>query len=260
MNFKTSFLSLSDITDNKLSRRNQTAVHIAHGIPSVVTSCNFTHFLILEKLLELDHPDAIKYYIEAVKIGHQGHAVDIYWCEISKCPTLIEYLNLTYAKSSNYLIMVYKIMKLFSTTGYDLEKFVKLLGKFLDQRFFDNFLRNEIYSAGIYTQYRMDYKNLFDSLDNSLNNFASNITEGKFTFPLIHAVQTTNNDEVYEIVKRKPRNLETKQKCVNILKEIGSQEHCLSVLKALHQKLCEEAKKIGANPYMEMALEQMIDF
>jgi geranylgeranyl pyrophosphate synthase len=86
------------------------------------------------------------------------------------------------------------------------------------------------------------------------------MTEGKFTFPLIHAVQTMNNDEVYEIVRRKPRDLETKQKCVKLLREIGSQEHCLSVLKALHRKLCEEAKKIGPNPYMEMALEHLMDF
>lgn len=125
------FFSLDDITDNKISRRNQTAVHIAHGIPSTIASCNFTHFLILEKLLKLDHPDAIKYYIEAGKIAHQGHAVDIYWREISKCPTLDEYLNLTYAKSSNYLVMVYKIMKLFSKTTHDIEKFVNLLGKYL---------------------------------------------------------------------------------------------------------------------------------
>jgi hypothetical protein len=85
--------------------------------------------LVLEKLLKLEHPDAIKYYIEAGKIDHQGHAVDIYWREISKCPTLVEYLNLTFAKASNYFMMVYKIMKLFSTTDHDLEKFVNLLGK-----------------------------------------------------------------------------------------------------------------------------------
>lgn len=54
--------------------------------------------------------------------------------------------------------------------------------------------------------------------------------------------------------------METKQQCVKILKEIGTHEHSLNVLKALHQKLRAEAKKIGANPYIEMALEELLDF
>lgn len=69
-----------------------------------------------------------------------------------------------------------------------------------------------------------------------------------------------NNNEIFEIVKMKPKSLETKQRCLKILKQIGSQEHCLNVLKALYRKLSEEVKKIGANPYMEMALEQLMDF
>jgi geranylgeranyl diphosphate synthase, type III len=110
-------------------RRERASVHVVHGIPSTVASCNYAHFKILEKLVELDHPDAITFYIQAGKIHHQGQALDIYWREISKCPTLNEYLTLTQAKSSNYLLMVYKIMKLFSTTGHNLHDFVNLFGK-----------------------------------------------------------------------------------------------------------------------------------
>lgn len=113
-----------------MTRRSQPAVHIAQSISSTLSSTSFIHFQILEKLVELDHPYAIKFYIEAGKIHHQAEAIDIYWREISKCPTLSEYLTLTRAKSSNYLIMIYKIMNLFSTSRHDLNNFVNLFGKF----------------------------------------------------------------------------------------------------------------------------------
>lgn len=99
------------------------------------------------------------------------------------------------------------------------------------------------------------------STDENLNeDFADCLSDGRFTFPLIHAIYESDNDEVFEIVKMKPNNMETKRRCVKILKAIGTEGHCLNVLKALHQKLSTEAKKIGANPYIEMALEQLMDF
>lgn len=58
----------------------------------------------------------------------------------------------------------------------------------------------------------------------------------------------------------KSNDMEMKQKCVCILQANGTQKHCLNVLKALYQKLNEEARKIGANPYIEMALKEMEDF
>lgn len=86
------------------------------------------------------------------------------------------------------------------------------------------------------------------------------LADGRFTFPLIHAIHSLNNDEVYEIIKSKPKSVEMKQKCLSILKEIGTQKHCLNVLKALRTKLHGDAKKIGHNPYMEMALDHLMDF
>lgn len=112
-----------------MTRRNQPAVHVVHGISSTLASSSFIHFQILEKLVELDHPYAIKFFIEAGKIHHQAEAIDIYWREILKCPTLSEYLALSRAKSANFLVMIYKIMNLFSTNKHDLGNFVNLFGE-----------------------------------------------------------------------------------------------------------------------------------
>lgn len=118
-----------------MSRRNQVAAHVLHGIPSTIASSSYNHFQILEKLVELDDPKAINFYIDAGKIHHQSESIDIYWRGLSKCPTLNEYLTLTQARSSNFLIMIYKIMKLFSNTNHELSDFVKLFGKEMIQIF-----------------------------------------------------------------------------------------------------------------------------
>lgn len=113
----------------------------------------------------------------------------------------------------------------------------------------------------MFGQYRNDYRNLFmPEEENTKEVFADDLTEGKFTFPLIHAVHTLKNNEVYEIVKQKPSDPEIKRKCVQILKDIGTQDHCLKVLKQLYEKMSEEAEKFGPNPYMKITLDHLMDF
>jgi geranylgeranyl diphosphate synthase, type III len=71
-------------------------------------------------------------------------------------------------------------MKLFSSFEADLYDFINLFG--------------------IFGQYRNDYRNLFmEEHENTKEVFADDLTEGKFTFPLIHAVQTLRNEEVLKL-------------------------------------------------------------
>lgn len=53
-------LLIDDIEDNSKLRRGFPVAHSIYGIPSVINSANYVYFLGLEKVLTLDHPDAVK--------------------------------------------------------------------------------------------------------------------------------------------------------------------------------------------------------
>ena len=86
------------------------------------------------------------------------------------------------------------------------------------------------------------------------------MTEGKFTYPLIYAIKNLKNEEVAEILKQKPSDFETKKKCVDILKEIGCQEHCLKVLKDLAETMEEKMDGEFQNPIMSFLLDGAFNF
>ena len=81
------------------------------------------------------------------------------------------------------------------------------------------------------------------------------MTEGKFSFPLVHAIHTLQNQEVSDILKQRPKDLETKRRCVKILKEIGTQKYCQNLLDGICKILKEKIKEFGGNPILEFAID-----
>jgi geranylgeranyl pyrophosphate synthase len=106
-----------------------------------------------------------------------------------------------------------------------------------------------------------DYRNLFKPEDENDNEvFADDITEGKFTLPFVHAIKILKNQEVANIFKSRPKDLETRRKCVNILKEIGTQDYCKKVLNDILKLIKTEMKNLDENPILDFVLEAESDF
>ena len=81
------------------------------------------------------------------------------------------------------------------------------------------------------------------------------MTEGKFSFPLVHAIHILQNQEVSDILKQRPKDLETKRRCVKILKEIGTQKYCQHVIDEMGKVLKEKIKEFGGNPIFYLAVD-----
>ena len=96
--------------------------------------------------------------------------------------------------------------------------------------------------------------------ENNFEVFADDLTEGKFSLPLVHAIKTLKNEEVAEILKTRPKDMETKRRCVKILKEIGSQKYCLDLLNDMAATIKKEMKNFDENPLIEMAINMACDF
>ena len=66
------------------------------------------------------------------------------------------------------------------------------------------------------------------------------LTEGKFSFPIIHSIRSNpQNLQLINILKQKTTEEEVKRYAVDIMKRTGSFEYCKKVLKELNEKALE---------------------
>jgi geranylgeranyl diphosphate synthase type 3 len=59
-------------------------------------------FIALERMLSLNHPEAITVYTEQLLELHRGQATDIYWRDNCICPSIEEYKEMV--KRSKYMV------------------------------------------------------------------------------------------------------------------------------------------------------------
>ena len=72
----------------------------------------------------------------------------------------------------------------------------------------------------LYFQIRDDFINLNSSKYMLTKSFCEDITEGKFSFPIIHSIRTRPKDHrLLNILKQKTDNVEVKQHAVNYMRE-----------------------------------------
>ncbi|KAF0471049.1 geranylgeranyl pyrophosphate synthase [Gigaspora margarita] len=82
--------------------------------------------------------------------------------------------------------------------------------------------------------------------------FCEDLTEGKFSFPIMHSVHTGHNDNrLMNILKQHSNSIELKQYAVKIIKENGSFEYTRNYLKKTKKMIQEKIEKLGGNPVIE---------
>lgn len=140
------------------------------------------YFLALELLQTLDDAKSVTIFTTELIQLHKGQGItlsrsklifnltgmEIYWRENSKCPSIEEYLEMVGNKTGGLLRLAVQLMQLFSESQLDLNEIVKLLG--------------------IHFQIRDDYINLKSSEYIDVRGYAEDITEGKYSFPVIHCI------------------------------------------------------------------------
>lgn len=99
---------------------------------------------------------------------HKGQGMEIHWRETHTCPSINDYLQMVGNKTGGLLRLAVKLMQLYSTNKTDLIPLVDLLGK--------------------HFQIRDDYINLKSEMYIDQRGFAEDVTEGKYSFPIIHCI------------------------------------------------------------------------
>uniref|UniRef100_A0A5K3EX60 Geranylgeranyl pyrophosphate synthase n=1 Tax=Mesocestoides corti TaxID=53468 RepID=A0A5K3EX60_MESCO len=137
-----------------------------------------------------------------------------------------------FCKETGGLIgMAVKLMQLFSTNNGNFKSLSDALG--------------------LWFQIRDDYANLVDTSYHEAKNFADDLTEGKFSFPVVHAINTFPHDhQVMAILQQRTLDHAVKEHCVQHLNELGSLMYTARTLIDLEKQCRRFVEKLGGNPYL----------
>ncbi|XP_023173219.1 geranylgeranyl pyrophosphate synthase isoform X2 [Drosophila hydei] len=215
--------------------------HSIYGVASTINAANYALFLALEKVQQLGHPEATKVYTEQLLELHRGQGMEIYWRDSFTCPSESDYKLMTVRKTGGLFMLAIRLMQLFSENKEDFTKLTAILG--------------------LYFQIRDDYCNLSLKEYTENKSFAEDLTEGKFGFPVIHAVRTQKQDkQVLHILRQRTHDIEVKKYCISLLEKLGSFQYTRKVLETLDAEARAELARLGGNPFMDRLLNKLLSW
>jgi geranylgeranyl diphosphate synthase type 3 len=203
-------LLVDDIEDNSKLRRGNPTAHLIFGIPATINTANYVYFIAMDKCLRLGNPAAMNVFIAELLNLHRGQGQEINWREHLKCPSESEYTQMVQDKTGGLFRLAVGLMQAFSDCKVD---FAPLLNK-----------------LALYFQMRDDFLNLADASYMKSKSFCEDLTEGKFSFPIIRAINANPNDNrLLSILKQRTEDIDVKKYAVRLMNEKGALHYTLQV-------------------------------
>ncbi|KHJ77769.1 hypothetical protein OESDEN_22611, partial [Oesophagostomum dentatum] len=223
-------LMIDDIEDNSVLRRGLPVTHHIYGTPRTINTANYVYFIALEKCARLS-PKAVAIFAEQMLELHRGQGKELFWRDTVTCPTESEYEEMVIQKTGGLFFLAVRLIELFSEEDYDFANLLRLMALFF--------------------QIRDDYLNLVSDDMAKQKSFAEDLTEGKFSFPIIHAIRSSpvssNDDPVLNILRQRTEDVEVKKYCINVIKERNSFDHTLTKLRKISEQIRAEISALGGN-------------
>lgn len=205
----TASLLIDDIEDNAELRRGKVAAHKKFGIWTTLNSAQCAVYIAISKLLGKENHASLPSIIneELIRL-HFGQGQDIYWRDNGIVPSLEEYYEMAKNKTGGLFRLMVRLLQALSSNK---------------ERSKDYDLIPLANAAGILYQIRDDYLNLFSNQMFEQKGFADDLTEGKFSFPIIHGITLSHSVDgdnyVLKTILSKPTDIDTKTQLLDYLKE-----------------------------------------
>lgn len=193
----TASLLMDDVEDNSDLRRGIPVAHKIYGVPQTINTANYVYFLVFSEIFRMNEdssassssgstspplsPMMQKATVERLVVDelinlHRGQGMDLLWRDSLICPTEEEYVEMVNNKTGGLFRIAVKLMLSQSPparqAGFpDLIPIVNLIG--------------------LLFQILDDYMNLQSSKYAENKGFAEDLTEGKFSFPIIHSIRAS---------------------------------------------------------------------
>ncbi|KAJ9601951.1 geranylgeranyl pyrophosphate synthetase [Cladophialophora chaetospira] len=243
----TSSLLIDDVQDNSVLRRGIPVAHNIFGTAQTINSANYVYFLALQELLHLENREgAMETFTTELLNLHRGQGMDLYWRDTLTCPTEDDYLEMVQNKTGGLFRLAIKLMQAESPEKgrVDCVPLVNLLG--------------------LVFQICDDYLNLSSSTYTKNKGVCEDLTEGKFSFPVIHSIRSnTSNLQLINILKQKTTDEEVKRYAVKYMEGTGSFDYTKKVVRELRTKainlITEMDGGSGKGNEVKMILDKIVD-
>ncbi|GLB11038.1 terpene cyclase [Aspergillus tubingensis] len=230
----TASLLIDDIQDNSKLRRGLPVAHSIFGIAQTINSANYAYFLAQERLRELNHPEAYEIYTEELLRLHRGQGMDLYWRDCLTCPTEEDYIEMIANKTGGLFRLAIKLM-------HNVIELADLLG--------------------VIFQIRDDYQNLQSGLYTKNKGFCEDLTEGKFSFLIIHSINSNpNNHHLLNILRQRSEDDSVKRYAVEYIDSTGSFDYCRERLASLLEEADHMVKKLENEAGQSKGIYDILSF
>ncbi|KAI9848656.1 MAG: geranylgeranyl pyrophosphate synthetase [Thelocarpon superellum] len=210
----TASLLIDDVEDSSYLRRGIPVAHSIFGTAQTLNSSNYVYFVALRELQKLNNPQAITIYTEEMLNLHRGQGMDLFWRDTLTCPTEDDYLEMVGNKTGGLFRLAVKLMQVESQSDKDCVPLVNVIG--------------------LLFQIRDDYMNLSSTQYTQNKGLCEDLTEGKFSFPVIHSIRSNPaNLQLINILKQRSNDDEVKRYAVSYMEGTGSFEYCRKVVRTL---------------------------
>ncbi|KAL5483035.1 hypothetical protein ACEPAI_8264 [Sanghuangporus weigelae] len=237
-------LLVDDIEDDSQLRRGIPVAHKIYGVPQTINCANYMYFQAYQELFRLRDTETAaidKIVTEELLNLHRGQGLELIWRDSLWCPTEEEYVGMVNDKTGGLFRIGIKLMMACATSNQDVN-YVPLVNL-----------------IGVFFQIRDDYFNLQSKEYETNKGFAEDLTEGKFSFPIVHGVRANaSNRQVLNVLQKRPTTPTLKRYTIDYLKnQTKSFDYTLSVLESLESQIRDEIKKLGGNKGLEKIIDTL---
>ncbi|KAI2982582.1 hypothetical protein CBS147343_3378 [Aspergillus niger] len=207
-----STLMIDDIEDDSMLRRGKPAAHIVFGKAQTVNSATYLYAKATRDLDQLQQDACKAAFLDELETLALGQALDLHWKFQKTCPTTGEYLTMVDNKTGGLFRMTLRLLEIESKAEPcpDLMQLITLMGR--------------------YYQIRDDYLNLTSDEYTGTKGYCEDLSEGKLSFPLIHALQNSPEADMLRGLLFQRENghelsLDMKSYIVAEMRKVGSLAH-----------------------------------
>lgn len=279
---------MDDVEDNSDLRRGIPVAHKIYGVPQTINTANYVYFLVFSQIFAMadagrsskgkgkavssdtssfdalgdSHAEAQsmeRLIVDELINLHRGQGMDLLWRDSLTCPTEEEYVDMVNNKTGGLFRIAIKLMVAQSTTlGPSASTSIHTPPDLIP-------LANLI---GLLFQIRDDYMNLQSAAYAENKGFCEDLTEGKFSFPIIHSIRASaalgsmqdsmsseaadagacggGNRQILNVLKQRPTDEATKSYAVSYMRNVTrSFAYTRDVLRRLDAQARTEVERVG---------------
>ncbi|KAH9821515.1 isoprenoid synthase domain-containing protein [Melampsora americana] len=238
-------LLIDDIQDNSELRGGKPVAHKVYGVPQTINSATYVCYEAFHNISNLipflkssTATDLFEIFNDEITALHRGQGIDLYWRDSFVCPTEEEYLLMIYNKTGASFRMAIRLLKALSPLDSPPEclPLVNLMGIFLQ-------IQNDLLS--------------FSPSFTKKKGFCEDLSEGKFSFPIIHSIKAdTSSRLLMNILRLRSKDEATKTRALKYMNEqTNSLDYTFEIICKLENAVKEELNKLGGNPELSSILD-----